>query len=224
MLIASENEQYELATEFRNVIQYLSNKFENQSITFNIDKDFDVIVFKEHDDLLFVVIHYFKNGSFFMQEDYVLEIKIDLYQTVVDFLNYFYSNRNQPDFMITNIEIEANDLIFKNKIILPKQGKYSRAIDNALKNASEEDRKIIEIVKRLDEEYGLGESFKNALKIKNWCKVNYGDKEIWDRKLPSSTAEDEEEKRLGKVLNNIKMKIKKYEGKELEEIEDEEDE
>ncbi|MBR3571419.1 MAG: hypothetical protein IKL15_01995, partial [Mycoplasmataceae bacterium] len=134
MLIASENEQYELATEFRNVIQYLSNKFENQSITFNIDKDFDVIVFKEHNDLLFVVIHYFKNGSFFMQEDYVLEIKIDLYQTVVDFLNYFYSNRNQPDFMITNIEIEANDLIFKNKIILPKQGKYSRAIDNALKN------------------------------------------------------------------------------------------
>lgn len=134
MLIASENEQYELATEFRNIIQYLSNKFETQSITFNIDKDFDVIVFKEYDDLLFVVIHYFKNGSFFMQEDYVLEIKIDLYQTVVDFLNYFYSNRNQPDFIITNIELDHDDLIFKNKIILPKQGKYSRAIDNALKN------------------------------------------------------------------------------------------
>lgn len=134
MLIASENEQYELATEFRNIIQYLSNKFETQSITFNIDKDFDVIVFKEYDDLLFVVIHYFKNGSFFMQEDYVLEIKIDFYQTVVDFLNYFYSNRNQPDFMITNIELDHDDLIFKNNIILPKQGKYSRAIDNALKN------------------------------------------------------------------------------------------
>lgn len=134
MLIASENEQYELATEFRNIIQYLSNKFENQSITFNIDKDFDVIVFKKYNDLLFIVIHYFKNGSFFMQEDYVLEIKIDFYQTAVNFLNYFYSNRNQPDFMITNIELEYNDLIFKNKIILPKQGKYSRAIDNAIKN------------------------------------------------------------------------------------------
>lgn len=164
MLIASENEQYELATEFRNVIQYLSNKFENQSITFNIDKDFDVIVFKEHDDLLFVVIHYFKNGSFFMQEDYVLEIKIDLYQTVIDFLNYFYSNRNQPDFMITNIQIEANDLIFKNKIILPKQGKYSRAIDNALKNIEANYKtKILEHKNKINSIEEINDFFKKII-------------------------------------------------------------
>ena len=164
MLIASENEQYELATEFRNIIQYLSNKFETQSITFNIDKDFDVIVFKEYDDLLFVVIHYFKNGSFFMQEDYVLEIKIDLYQTVVDFLNYFYSNRNQPDFMITNIEIEANDLIFKNKIILPKQGKYSRAIDNALKNIEANYKtKILEHKNKINSIEEINDFFKKII-------------------------------------------------------------
>ena len=164
MLIASENEQYELATEFRNVIQYLSNKFENQSITFNIDKDFDVIVFKEYDDLLFVVIHYFKNGSFFMQEDYVLEIKIDLYQTVVDFLNYFYSNRNQPDFIITNIELDHDDLIFKNKIILPKQGKYSRAIDNALKNIEANYKtKILEHKNKINSIEEINDFFKKII-------------------------------------------------------------
>ena len=40
----------------------------------------------------------------------------------------------------------------------------------------EEDRKILEIVNRLDREYGLGKSLKNALKIEKWCKENYGEK------------------------------------------------
>ena len=99
-----------------------------------------------------------------MQEDYVLEIKIDLYQTVVDFLNYFYSNRNQPDFMITNIEIEANDLIFKNKIILPKQGKYSRAIDNALKNIEANYKtKILEHKNKINSIEEINDFFKKII-------------------------------------------------------------
>ena len=55
---------------------------------------------------------------------------------------------------------------------------------------------------------------KNALEIENWCKENYGDKPIWKRKLPSTKAKDEEEKRLGRALTSIKQrKIKQYEEK-----------
>ena len=64
---------------------------------------------------------------------------------------------------------------------------------------------------------------KNALKIENWCKEKYGDKPIWDRKLPSSIANDEEEKRLGSALATIRKKLKQYYGKKIEEVEDEED-
>ncbi len=101
-------------------------------------------------------------------------------------------------------------------------GKKIEEIEN------EEDRRILEIVRKLDEEYAFGhlQSHENlgiVLQIENWCKVNYGDKEIWDRKLPNRRSEDEEEKRLGSALSTLRKKLKKYEEKELEEVEDEEE-
>ena len=62
-----------------------------------------------------------------------------------------------------------------------------------------------------------------TFKIENWCKLNYGEKEKWNRKLPSSQSKDEEEKRLGKALSALRQRIiKQYEGKEIEEVENEE--
>ncbi len=97
------------------------------------------------------------------------------------------------------------------------KGKKLEEVEN------EEDRRILEIIDRLDSEFGLGISLKNALKIENWCKVNYGDKPIWERKLPSQGATDKEEKELGAALNAIRIKMKQYKGKKLEEVENEED-
>ena len=88
---------------------------------------------------------------------------------------------------------------------------------------NEEDRQILEIINRLDREYGLGESLKNALKIEKWCKENYGEKEIYERRLPSSTAENEEEKKLGTALVELRRKMKQYEGQEIANIQNEED-
>ena len=88
---------------------------------------------------------------------------------------------------------------------------------------NEEDRQTLEIISRLDKEYGLGESLKNALKIEKWCKEKYGEKEIYERRLPSSTAENEEEKRLGRALSHVRNKMKQYEGQEIADIQNEED-
>ena len=88
---------------------------------------------------------------------------------------------------------------------------------------NEEDRKIVEIIRELDRKYGLGEALKNALEIKAWCEKNYRDKEILERKLPTTSSKDEYEKKLGRNLSNLRSKIKKYEGKPLEEIENVED-
>ena len=101
--------------------------------------------------------------------------------------------------------------------IKPYEGMPLEEIEN------EEDRRTVEIIRKLDEEYGLGQALKNALQIKMWCERNYGDKEIWERKLPSLTAKDKAEKDLGQKLNSIRAKIKPYEGMPLEEIENEED-
>ena len=60
---------------------------------------------------------------------------------------------------------------------------------------------------------------KNALKIESWCKKNYGEKEIYERKLPSPTAENEEEKKLGGALVNLRQRMKEYEEQEIASIE-----
>lgn len=83
---------------------------------------------------------------------------------------------------------------------------------------------FIKLEKEVDDSNIKNISLKNALAIKAWCERNFGDKEIWERRLPSTTAKDKDEKNLGIKLNTIKTrKIKQYEGMPIEEIENEED-
>ena len=105
----------------------------------------------------------------------------------------------------------------RSKIMKQYEGQEIADIKN------EEDKKILEIINRLDKEYGLGESLKNALKIEKWCKEKYGEKDIYERRLPNKRAENEEEKRLGSALQNIRTKMKQYEGQEIADIPNEED-
>ncbi len=151
MLEASNNEQYELAKDFRDILQSLTIKEENQSIKFENNNNFEIIVFKQFDNYLIALIHYFKNGSFFMQEDFVLEIKINFYETITSFINSFYYLRNFSNLLVTNFEINKNDLIFNGDILYPKKGKYLQAINNALKNIEIiKDKTILEYKNKID--------------------------------------------------------------------------
>ncbi len=133
MLYYSNNEQYELAKECYEVIHFLSNN-QNQSITFEENQNFDVLYFHQEEKYLMIMIHYFKNGSFFMQEETILEIKLNLEQTIIEFINQFYLVRNIPNFIVTNFHLNAEDLIINKKIIIPQKGKYYQALENAKNN------------------------------------------------------------------------------------------
>ena len=114
------------------------------------------------------------------------------------------------------LAIKLNNI--RTNIIKKYDGKELSSIED------EEDRKIVEIIAKLDREYGLKTSLKNALEIKDWCERKNEGKPRWERNLPNRNAEDEEERKLANKLNKIRIKIiKKYEGKELSSIEDEED-
>ena len=63
----------------------------------------------------------------------------------------------------------------------------------------EDYRRIAEIIERLERKYAFGTKqihfqLGKALEIENWCKENFRDKSVWERRLPSSISEDEEEK------------------------------
>ena len=107
----------------------------------------------------------------------------------------------------------------RTNIIKKYEGKELSSIED------EEDRKIVEIIRRLDREYGLKTPLKNALEIKDWCERKNEGKPRGERNLPSNGKEkDEEERALAIKLKNIRTNIiKKYDGKELSSIEDEEE-
>ncbi len=113
------------------------------------------------------------------------------------------------------------ELAIKLNYIRSKIKQYERIELEQIEN--EEDRQIVEIIRRMDKEYGLGDSLKNALEIEEWCKEKYGEEKIWERKLPSAVSKENHEKTLGIKLRNLRRKIKQYEGVNLEIIQNEED-
>lgn len=133
MIYYSNNEQYELAKECYEVIHYLTNN-QSQSIAFEENQNFDILYFQQEEKYLMIMIHYFKNGSFFMQEETIVEIKLNLEQTIIEFINQFYLVRNIPDFIVTNFHLNSEDLIINKKIIVPQKGKYYQALKNAKNN------------------------------------------------------------------------------------------
>ncbi len=83
-------------------------------------------------------------------------------------------------------------------------------------------RRIVEIIRYLDKEYGLSPYLKNAIVIKKWCEENYGDKPREKRKIPTRSESNKKECELAIQYKSIRSRVcSKYEGKSLEEIENE---
>ena len=57
-------------------------------------------------------------------------------------------------------------------------------------------KNFVELEDEVDEIYTIGRSLKNALEIENWCKEKYGEKKLWERRLPSQKAKEEYMKNL----------------------------
>lgn len=82
---------------------------------------------------------------------------------------------------------------------------------------------FVEFEDEVDNSITRNTLLKNALKIEKWCKENYGEKEIYERRLPNKCSSNEEEKKIGQALVNIRVKMKQYEGQEIADIQNEED-
>lgn len=134
MIQASENEQYEVARDIRDQIFFLTNKI-TQGVEFNVSFNFDVIAFEEKNQYISIIVHNFRNGIFFIQEEYIIELFNDFQESIVAFLNQFYQKRNKPKIIVLSQFIDKNELMFDIKILNPKKGKYKLALDNAIKNA-----------------------------------------------------------------------------------------
>lgn len=132
---AANIEQYEIAAEIRDTINFLtkSNNIK-QAININKNDSFDVIDFFTNNEYLLVTIHHFINGTFWLQEEYINEIKINEQEAIIQFINQFYKMRNKVKKIVTNVELKLTDIFFDSKIIIPKRGIFLSVLKNAHDN------------------------------------------------------------------------------------------
>ncbi len=168
MLIASNNEQFEIANDLKGVIIFLKHQSDVQIVDLKENNNFDVIAGLNYLNYILFCIHFYRNGSLINSVVHTIEIKISEHDTIRQFTNQFYQNKQIPTKIITNLNIDDDDLFFKSDIIKPKNGKYFQALSLCAKNAQENmEIKILEYKKNKELINGGLSFLKKNLNISN---------------------------------------------------------
>lgn len=145
MYHASENQRFEIANDLKKVIQFLSIQNENQVVELKDNENFDVIGIIEHDEHAFICIQFYRNGSLINSNVNIIDVSISIRDSIRQFLNQFYQNKQFPKKIITNLDLKNEDIFFDSKIINPKNGKQLLILNLSLENAKQNmDFKILE--------------------------------------------------------------------------------
>ncbi|MDK2819914.1 MAG: excinuclease ABC subunit C, partial [Mycoplasmataceae bacterium] len=145
MYNASKNQWFEIANDLKKVIQFLSIQNESQVVELKDNENFDVIGSVEYDGYAFICVQFYRSGSLINSNINVININISIQDSTRQFVNQFYQNKQLPKKIITNLNIEIEDIYFDTKIINPKNGKQLLILNLSLENARQNmDFKILE--------------------------------------------------------------------------------
>ncbi|MGL5205574.1 MAG: excinuclease ABC subunit UvrC [Metamycoplasmataceae bacterium] len=135
MIYAADNEQYERAGEYKDVIRFIKMHKQVQVVEFKDNRNIDILVGIIKENFLVFCIQFYRNGILINSDIQTLEIKIDTTETIRQFVNQFYKNKQLPKKIITNLELRTSSLFFDTEIVIPQKGKYLAIINSAIKNA-----------------------------------------------------------------------------------------
>ena len=202
-------EERKLAEKFRNLRNVIAKKYKGKSL--------EEIEDKEHRKIVEIVRK--------LEEEYGLS---DSLKDVIRIKKWCERNYGEKPIEERSLPTAGKNVDEEERKLAEKLAelrsrivkRYERISVQEIKD--EEHKKVVEMIRNLDEEYGLSDSLKNAIRIQKWCEKNYGEKPIEERSLPTvGKNADAEEKKLTEKYNNIRANIiRRYEGMSLEEIED----
>ncbi|WP_406615840.1 GIY-YIG nuclease family protein [Mycoplasmopsis hyopharyngis] len=136
MLEAADNLQFELALDIKKTLEFLQKMKEQQIVELKNSKNLDAFVFKVIDNTVHILFSFYRWGILINQDYHVIDIHIDLENTILDFLNLYYKNKIIPDIILVpnefknmDIELSANLKIFK-----PQIGNNKKIIDSTFEN------------------------------------------------------------------------------------------
>lgn len=145
MSVASEREQFEIANDLKKIIQFFRSQKDTQIVEIKDRENIDIIFGIEHNNFIVFCIQFYRSGSLINNSIYPVEINITKKDTIRQFINQFYKNKQLPIKIVTNLTIAIDDIYFKTNILIPKSGKYFKILDLCKKNAEQNiDFKIME--------------------------------------------------------------------------------
>lgn len=137
MIQASNNEQYEIAGEYKKIIDYINHIEIEQNVEGKDKKDYDVFAYSNRDNYLALSVILYRGGRVLGKNNFVVEKFLETDEQVADLILQYYQKHPVPEQIIINdsniIDILKDYLDAKLEMV--SKGHRYELIQIALENA-----------------------------------------------------------------------------------------
>jgi len=137
MAAASEAMNYELAAEYKQIINDVQATLSPQSVEIKDKTDRDVIAFSEREGYLGLAVLLIRKGIMLDKRSFVLERFDDLEEQIIDTLGQYYRDKDIPPEIVTTTASLSRKIAaaFEVRTSAPSRGKLFELVTTAIKNA-----------------------------------------------------------------------------------------
>ncbi|MFV0395803.1 MAG: excinuclease ABC subunit UvrC [Coprobacillaceae bacterium] len=150
MMLASEEQNYELAKECRDLIQHIHHVTSKQHVQFNDFVDRDIIGYHQDKGYLSLQLFFMRNGKLLARDLNLVPATEDTQEQIIQFLVSFYQQNTYPKELLVpqDLDTELLESILECKILKPQKGNKASLVEMAIENAREAlDKKFLLIQK-----------------------------------------------------------------------------
>lgn len=138
MLQASEQLNFELAKEYRDLIQHIEHVTSKQHVQFSDQIDRDIFGYYQDKGYLSLQLFFMRNGKLLARDLNLIPAQ-DIEEQIIQFIVGFYQENTYPKEILLpdNLDITLLSEILECKIIQPKKGQKAKLVEMATNNAKE---------------------------------------------------------------------------------------
>ncbi len=138
MMQASESLNFELAKEYRDLIQYINHVTSKQHVQFADQIDRDIFGYYQDKGYLSLQLFFMRNGKLLARDLNLVPLQ-DVHEQITQFIVGFYQENTYPKEILLPEDIDTTLLeeIVECKIIKPQKGQKAKLVEMATNNAKE---------------------------------------------------------------------------------------
>ena len=150
MYEASSKLNYEMAIEYKEMLEYIDKVLEKQKISLNDNINRDVISYYVKNNYISFQVLHLRNGKITMRDGEVFPLIDDVLNTIMYYVMSFYDKNDLPkEVLLDNtFDIELLNKALEAKFIVPQKGIKKKLVDMAYDNAKVVLEDKFELIKR----------------------------------------------------------------------------